>query len=267
MTRFSTFRDDDININEEYVKILKKRIKINETKFIDFFCPNQMTASRVNTIFSKEPETIEWIDSFENKSIFWDIGANIGLYSLYAALVNDSKVFAFEPAASNYFCLCKNIELNKLDKQISPLCLSFSDYTKIAPLNMISTEYGSSQNEFDHEKNDLGQNTEFIFQQSSIGFTINDFIKNYNPSLPNHLKIDVDGIESSIIKESSMLLSYENLYDVSIEINEADEDICEKITDTMNKFGFLLKQKKHASIFDKTAHSSVFNFLFSREIN
>ena len=85
--------------------------------------------------------------------------------------------------------------------------------------------------------------------------------------MPNHLKIDVDGIESSIIKESNMLLSYENLYDVSIEINEADEDVCEKITNTMNKFGFLLKQKKHASIFDKTEHSSVFNFLFSREIN
>ena len=44
---------------------------------------------------------------------------------------------------------------NKLDKQISPLCVSFSDQTKIAPLNMISTEYGSSQNEFDYNKNDL----------------------------------------------------------------------------------------------------------------
>jgi len=38
-----------------------------------------MISSRVNTIFLKEPEIIEWIDSFENKSIFWDIGANIGV--------------------------------------------------------------------------------------------------------------------------------------------------------------------------------------------
>ena len=264
MTRFSTFHDNEININEELVKILKKRIKIDETKFIDFFCPNQMTSSRVNTIFSKEPETIEWIDSFENDSIFWDIGANIGLYSLYAALVNNAKVFAFEPAASNYFCLCKNIELNKLDKQIFPLCLSFSDHTKIAPLNMISTEYGGSQNEFDHEKNDLGENLDFMFQQSSIGFTINDFIKIYNPSLPNHLKIDVDGIESLIIKQSSELLSYKNLYDVFIEINENDHNTCKIIANIMNEFGFSLKQKKHAAIFDQTLHSSVFNFLFSR---
>ena len=187
MTHFSTLRDDETNIEELSVNIFKKRVKVNHSKSIDFFCPNEMTSSRVNTIFSKEPETIEWIDSFENNSVFWDIGANIGLYSLYAALVHDSKVFAFEPAASNYFCLCKNIELNKLDKQIFPLCISFSDQTKIAPLNMVSTEYGSSQNEFDYEKNDLGENPDFMFQQSSIGFTIDDFIKIYNPSLPNHL--------------------------------------------------------------------------------
>ena len=264
MTHFSTLRDDETNIEESSVNIFKKRVKVNHTKFIDFFCPNEITSSRVNTIFSKEPETVEWIDSFENNSVFWDIGANIGLYSLYAALVNNSKVFAFEPAASNYFCLCKNIELNKLDKQIFPLCVSFSDQTKIAPLNMVSTEYGSSQNEFDYEKNDLGKNPGFMFQQSSIGFTINDFIKIYDPSLPNHLKIDVDGIESLIIKESSALLSYKNLYDVSVEINENDQSTCNIITNIMKEFGFSLKQKKHAAIFDQTSHSSVFNFLFSR---
>ena len=265
--KIKTLSNDETNIEELSVNIFKKRVKVNHTKFIDFFCPNEMTSSRVNTIFSKEPETVEWIDSFENNSVFWDIGANIGLYSLYAALVHDSKVFAFEPAASNYFCLCKNIELNKLDKQIFPLCVSFSDQTKIAPLNMVSTEYGSSQNEFDYEKNDLGKNPGFMFQQSSIGFTINDFIKIYDPSLPNHLKIDVDGIESLIIKESNTLLSYKNLYDVSIEIDENNQSACQIITNKMKEFGFSLKQKKHAAIFDQPAlapHSSVYNFLFSR---
>ena len=264
MVHFSTFTNDETIIEESSVNIFKKRIKVNDTKFIDFFCPNEMTSSRVNIIFSKEPETIEWIDSFENNSVFWDIGANIGIYSLYTALVNNSKVFAFEPAASNYFCLCKNIELNKLDKQIFPLCVSFSGHTKIASLNMVSTEYGSANNEFDYEKNDIGEYPDFIFQQSSIGFTINDFIKIYNPSLPNHLKIDVDGIEPLIIKESNALLSYKNLYDVSIEIDENNQSASKIIINKMKEFGFSLKQKKHAAIFDQTTHSSVFNFLFSR---
>ena len=33
---------------------------------------------RVDTLFLKEPETLEWIDTFDNNKefIFWDIGAN-----------------------------------------------------------------------------------------------------------------------------------------------------------------------------------------------
>ena len=59
------------------IKILNKEVK--------FFVPNQLLEWRVNTCLTKEPETIEWIDGFENKEnlIFWDIGANIGLYSIY----------------------------------------------------------------------------------------------------------------------------------------------------------------------------------------
>ena len=67
-----------------YVKILDKQIK--------FFVPNQVINWRVDTYFNKEPETLEWINSFENRenSIFWDVGANIGLYSIYNTLKNPS---------------------------------------------------------------------------------------------------------------------------------------------------------------------------------
>ena len=56
---------------------------------IKFFVPNKLTHYRASTILNKEPETIEWIENFEKKNnekiIFWDIGANVGLYSIYAA--------------------------------------------------------------------------------------------------------------------------------------------------------------------------------------
>jgi len=31
-------------------------------------------------------ELIEWIDGFRPNGVFWDIAANVGLYTLYAAL-------------------------------------------------------------------------------------------------------------------------------------------------------------------------------------
>ena len=69
---------------------------------IKFFVPNQLVVYRVNTYFTKEPETLEWIDSFEKKDnlIFWDIGANIGLYSIYNSLKHPkSTTIAFEPSS------------------------------------------------------------------------------------------------------------------------------------------------------------------------
>mgnify|MGYP006166451529 CR=1 FL=1 len=42
-----------------------KSIKILDTN-VNFFVPNHLTNSRVDTFFIKEPETLEWIDSFNN---------------------------------------------------------------------------------------------------------------------------------------------------------------------------------------------------------
>ena len=64
--------------------------------------------------FSKEPETITWLESFYNGQTFFDVGANIGLYSLYAAhLYLDSKIYAFEPHKENFIRLVVNAALNE----------------------------------------------------------------------------------------------------------------------------------------------------------
>ena len=62
---------------------------------------NEIPKFRAETFWTKEPETIQWIDdnlSFKSKTdLFIDVGANIGIYSLYAAEVNcDVPVFSIE---------------------------------------------------------------------------------------------------------------------------------------------------------------------------
>jgi len=49
-------------------------------------CPGELPVFRANTLLTKEPETIAWIDTFEPGETLWDIGANVGVYSLYAGL-------------------------------------------------------------------------------------------------------------------------------------------------------------------------------------
>ena len=80
-----------------------------------------MTEWRVDTFFSKEPETLDWIDKFnlKEKIIFWDVGANIGLYSLYAGIKHKNiDIVSFEPSSSNLRVLSRNISLNKLQDKI-----------------------------------------------------------------------------------------------------------------------------------------------------
>ena len=66
---------------------------------------------RHDTFWEKEPETIAWIDDMEPGEVLYDVGANVGVYALYAAS-RGIKVVAIEPVFENFSRLMQNIELN-----------------------------------------------------------------------------------------------------------------------------------------------------------
>jgi tRNA G37 N-methylase Trm5 len=82
---------------------------------------------RARTIMTKEPDSMQWIDAMQPGSVFWDIGANVGVLTLYAAMRGDLEVWAFEPAAVNYYNLVANCELNCLEKRVR--CLQLDSAT------------------------------------------------------------------------------------------------------------------------------------------
>ena len=47
--------------------------------------------TRIKTYINDEPQTLEWIESFEKNSIFYDIGSNIGGYSFIASFNDNVK--------------------------------------------------------------------------------------------------------------------------------------------------------------------------------
>ena len=81
---------------------LKKRINHvsqNNDLEIDIFTPSSLCLFRSETFSEKEPETLAWIEEFgKNGSVLYDIGANIGLYSIYHSMLNGGKSYAFEPS-------------------------------------------------------------------------------------------------------------------------------------------------------------------------
>jgi len=159
-----------------------------------FYCPGVLPEYRARTLLTKEPETIEWLNSMGKGEVLWDIGANVGIYSLYAAQ-RGVAVQAFEPAPGNYYLLHRNIELNHLDHLIDSYCLAFNDESRLDAFHMSTTDLGGSTSSFGEPTDWKGETYVAKFKQSMIGFTVDGFIAQFAPPRPHHIKIDVDGIE------------------------------------------------------------------------
>jgi FkbM family methyltransferase len=237
-----------------------------ETKHgsIQFYCPSEIAFWRGETLLTKEPETIEWIDNFNKESVFWDIGANIGMYSLYAALRPQIQVLAFEPASANYYLLNKNIEINKMDNRIFSFCLAFNDVTLIERLNCTTTEVGGALSSFAATTDWQGKPFSPIFKQGMIGFKIDEFIERFNPPFPNHIKIDVDGIEDKIINGAQKTISDNRLSSLLLELDTDQKDYCQGVIGYLKRAGMKLLSVKHAPMLDGSKFASVYNHIFVR---
>ena len=107
---------------------------------------------------------MNWIDSFDNEHRFvlWDIGANIGLYSIYASLKHSNcEVISFEPSTSNLRILSRNISINNLENKIkiftNPLYNKTDQFSKMQEGKFLE---GGALNSFDADYNFEGKNFE-----------------------------------------------------------------------------------------------------------
>ena len=102
-----------------------------------------------------EKTNIDYLESIQLKanSVFWDIGANVGLYSVIFAKANPAwKIFSFEPNIGIYKNFYENVNFNNL-KNIQLVPLALSDSKENASLrinhnrpgtNSINTKIGKS---------------------------------------------------------------------------------------------------------------------------
>jgi FkbM family methyltransferase len=231
---------------------------------IKFYCLGAMPVWRVRTLFTKEPETIEWIDGFADGDVFWDIGANVGIYALYAAAHRNIRVLAFEPAAGNYFLLNRSIELNGLDARVQAYCVAFSDGKRIEALNMQTTELGGALSSFGEPIDTFGKRFEPGFRQGMTGYAIDAFVSEFDPPFPNHIKIDVDGIEDRIVAGAAKTLADMRLHSLSIELDSARERETDAVIAAIEQGGLKLAARRQSEMVASGEYRSVFNYQFRR---
>ena len=193
-----------------------------------FLAPNSLTAFRAKTFSDKEPDTLVWLEGIPENAVLWDVGANVGLYSVYAAKRNKVRVFAFEPSVFNLELLARNIFNNDLQECVTIVPIALSDTLGPSLFKMSSTAWGGALSSFGAEFDQHGGKLNSIFEYRTIGMTMDEAVRLLNIPVPRFIKIDVDGIEHFILRGG-----FETLKGVESVMVEIDDSFAEQAEETV----------------------------------
>lgn len=189
---------------------------------------------RATRVLTKEPDTIAWIDGFGDGEVLWDIGANVGVYSLYAAARKRAKVVAFEPSFFNFSVLCRNIQLNGVEDLVIPMPFALAESNAIGMLNLSGSGAmpGGAGNSFGEAIDNGGK----LFQPSARmavpGISCDAAAEVFQVPLPTRVKIDIDGNQLQVLRGMTGLLRHPGLTSIMFETmpsRPAEAEACHAI--------------------------------------
>jgi FkbM family methyltransferase len=212
--------------------------KINN-KFLCFHTPNWLAFYRAKTLLTKEPETIAWLNKIKTRSVIYDIGANVGMYSIYAAAVRDCEVMSFEPSFLNLELLFRNVQTNNLQDKITIVPLSLSNENQMEKFYMQEGDniWGGAHNSSGSNKSQDGTEMLNFKISSQLALSLDALVEIFRIPNPGHIKIDVDGLESKVLQGG--LKTFGNSKSILIEIDEKNKDQNSEIQEILTKLGFV----------------------------
>jgi len=178
-------------------------IKINK-KLVKLWTPGNYSKWMVDHFLQKEKLVEQFISEIPNNkdTIFWDIGANLGLYSIFCTLHKDKvKVIAFECSPSAVLAISKNISLNKFESRISIFQLGLANKNSFLMLkedrDSLGDQFNSLGKDFDF-KNQTTNNPEHKYKVYSS--SVYNLLENKALEIPNYIKLDVGSFELEVLE-------------------------------------------------------------------
>ncbi len=188
-----------LKISNKSGKTLK--IKTNQTNYL------------TKVIFWQGYRSFEYTDIFikliKKLSTFYDVGANIGYYSLIAAMENKNiNVVGFEPASGPLFFFRENVRINNYDNIIiEPIALSHKE-GDIDFYEIKNRKYKYLEHNLAGESN-TGSNTKGrnFFKVKVKTTTLDNYVKSNNIVSIDLIKMDTEGTENLILEKSGFVLT------------------------------------------------------------
>lgn len=186
---------------------------------------------------TREPEVLDWIDGFAPGTVFFDIGANFGTETLYAALKQGGprRICAFDAEFIGGYNLALNLRLNRI-AHVENYALAVgarSGFVRVPEnLNYLHV---------------AGLEKYAISAKHMRSISIDDFVAETG-TRPSYVKIDVDGPERAIVEGMCRTLRDPALRSVLIEINDAESH--QAITVMLSEAGFAERPRKHSNAYN-----------------
>jgi FkbM family methyltransferase len=222
---------------EEYEKLVPACHVAHDGVDVAYYTPNSFLKWRADSLFSKEPCTIEWIAEFRRGEVLVDVGANVGMYTVWAAKTRGVRVYAFEPEAQNYSILNQNLVMNGLGGQVTAYCAALSDAAGFSELHLATLQAGGSCHQLGERVDYKHEPMQPKFSQGCISARLDDLVREGIVAQPDHLKIDVDGFEPKVVAGAAQVLRNAKLRSVLVEINQNLPDHMEVVAE-LGRLGF-----------------------------
>ena len=210
---------------------------------------------------AKEPFTIRWIESSVRAGdVLYDIGANVGAYSLVAAKKpgGGARVFAFDPSYTNLASLCANILINDAVDQITPVPVALSRTSELSVFRLRTLEPGGARHTLGHEGTTDGPT---LYAQPAMTFRLDDLVERFGLPLPNHVKLDVDGSELAVLEGAARTLASPSLRSMLVEVSTS---MSAQVMQALEPLGLQLEAREHVR--NRAGECLVWYGLFTRDM-
>ena len=143
-----------------------------------------------------------------NANVIFDIGANIGDVSLFMLYYfPQATVYSFEPCSDTFRKLTKNISKAGYSNRSRPFQLGFFDIETEGTLNLTSFHGANSLMDISKEYASLNPHITTLRTEAISLVRLDDFVAQNDIKHIDLVKIDVEGVESQILRGGRDTLS------------------------------------------------------------
>jgi FkbM family methyltransferase len=189
---------------------LVQRVRVSDGEHVHVFrCEDPLEVTRAVTLLEKEPGTVRFVRTeVRAGDVFYDIGANIGLYTLVAArrVGDEGMVCAFEPHAGNIMNLLRNVAENRLGDRVKVVSAPLNDSSGFFPFDYRSAEPGSALSRLESE-GAVGEEFAPVSTELKYATSVDALVADGVIPPADLVKLDVDGNEPLILRGMKTHLS------------------------------------------------------------